>query len=306
MTIAMLSIAEALALSKKLTESSTSPRIDCEVMLSAAIDQTRTYLYTWPEKPLSNAQQTLFLHYLDRRISGEPIAYIVGQKEFWSLPLLVDKSTLIPRPESELLVEVALELLSDVDCESRSAVKIADLGTGTGAIALALASENLQWHVWGLENNKNALALAKKNQQQLNLSNVTLLLSDWFSAFAIEASSTRSLQSLDQKGTQKFNIIVSNPPYIDINDKHLQQGDVRFEPLSALVADDHGLADIEIIVKQAASYLFQNGWLVFEHGNQQAEAVALCFEKYGFHNVFTRADLAGHPRVTGAQLQLMN
>jgi release factor glutamine methyltransferase len=294
----MLSITEALALSKKLTGYSASPRIDCEVILSAAIEQTRTYLYTWPEKTLSDHQQKIFLQNLDRRINGEPIAYIVGQKEFWSLPLFVNESTLIPRPESELLVEVTLELLSDVSSECIPAVKIADLGTGTGAIALALASENSQWQVWGLENNKNALELAKKNQQQLDLPNVTLLLSDWFSALSEKESDEESFQKL----AQPFNIIVSNPPYIDINDKHLQEGGVRFEPLSALVADDHGLADIEIIIRQASAYLLQSGWLVFEHGNQQAEAVARCFKKYGFQNVFTRNDLAGHPRVTGAQL----
>lgn len=294
----MLSITEALALSKKLTDYSTSPRIDCEIILSAAIEQTRTYLYTWPEKTLSDHQQKIFSQNLDRRINGEPIAYIVGQKEFWSLSLFVNESTLIPRPESELLVEVTLELLSDVSAECIPAVKIADLGTGTGAIALALASENSQWQVWGLENNKNALELAKKNQQQLDLPNVTLLLSDWFSALSEKESDEESFQKL----AQQFNIIVSNPPYIDINDKHLQEGDVRFEPLSALVADDHGLADIEIIIRQASAYLLQSGWLVFEHGNQQAEVVARCFKKYGFQNVFTRNDLAGHPRVTGAQL----
>ncbi len=170
----MLSITEALALSKKLTGHSTSSRIDCEVILSAAIEQTRTYLYTWPEKTLSDHQQKIFLQNLDRRINGEPIAYIVGQKEFWSLSLFVNESTLIPRPESELLVEVTLELLSDVSAECIPAVKIADLGTGTGAIALALASENSQWQVWGLENNKNALELAKKNQQQLDLSLINI------------------------------------------------------------------------------------------------------------------------------------
>jgi len=290
----MLSITQALALSKKLTGHSTSSRIDCEVILSAAIEQTRTYLYTWPEKILSDHQQKIFLQNLDRRINGEPIAYIVGQKEFWSLSLFVNESTLIPRPESELLVEVTLELLSDVSAECIPAVKIADLGTGTGAIAFALASENSQWQVWGLENNKNALELAKKNQQQLDLPNVTLLLSDWFSALSEKESF--------QKHAPQFNIIVSNPPYVDINDKHLQEGDVRFEPLSALVAHDHGLADIEIIIRQASAYLLQSGWLVFEHGNQQAEAVARCFTKYGLQCVFTRNDLAGHPRVTGAQL----
>lgn len=313
----MLSIIEALALSKKLASCTDSPRIDCEVILSAAIEQSRTYLYTWPERTLSDHQQTIFLQNLERRINGEPVAYIVGQKEFWSLPLFVDKSTLIPRPETELLVEVTLELLSDAASVNASSnnkssiggasdIKIADLGTGTGAIALALASENPHWQVWGLERNKDALALAKKNQQQLNLSNVNLLLSDWFSAFSVKGSTkesvTDSVKESTQQPDQKFNVIVSNPPYIDINDKHLQQGDVRFEPHTALVADDHGLADIESIIKQASEYLLQNGWLVFEHGNQQADAVGECFKKHGFKHVFTRNDLAGQPRVTGGQL----
>lgn len=299
----MLSIIEALALSKKLASCTDSPRIDCEVILSAAIEQSRTYLYTWPEKNLNDHQQTLFLKNLERRINGEPVAYIVGQKEFWSLPLFVDESTLIPRPETELLVEVTLELLanakpvSDGSINSDSDIKIIDLGTGTGAIALALASENPQWQVWGLENNKNALALAKKNQQQLSLSNVNLLLSDWFSAL----STPEPVKASTQESVQKFNIIVSNPPYIDSNDKHLQEGDVRFEPLTALVADDNGLADIESIIKQAPEYLLQNAWLIFEHGNQQADVVAECFEKYGFQYVFTRNDLAGQPRVTGGK-----
>jgi release factor glutamine methyltransferase len=287
----MLSITEALASSKKLSSFSDSPRIDCEVILSAAIDQTRTYLYTWPEKQLTNQQQKIFLQNLERRINGEPVAYIIGQKEFWSLALFVNESTLIPRPESELLVEVTLQLLADTNANDRDCeLKIADLGTGTGAIALALASENSQWQIWGLENNKDALLLAKKNQQQLKLANVNLLLSDWFSALEFD------------KSNQKFNIIVSNPPYIDIDDKHLQEGDVRFEPLSALVAKNHGLADIETIIEQASGYLLRQGWLVFEHGNQQANDVSECFHNYGYQNIFTRNDLAGQPRVTGAQL----
>jgi release factor glutamine methyltransferase len=318
----MLSIIEALALSKKLASCTDSPRIDCEVILSAAIEQSRTYLYTWPEKTLSDHQQTIFLQNLERRINGEPVAYIVGQKEFWSLPLFVDKSTLIPRPETELVVEVTLELLSDAasvnagSCKNSfiggaSDIKIADLGTGSGAIALALASENPHWQVWGLERDKGALALAKKNQQQLNLSNVNLLLSDWFSALSVKGSTQKSAQESatdsvkesTQEPDPKFNAIVSNPPYIDVNDKHLQQGDVRFEPHTALVADDHGLADIESIISQASEHLLQNGWLVFEHGNQQADAVTECFKKHGFQCVFTRNDLAGQPRVTSGQLR---
>ncbi len=280
----MLIIAKALAHDKQLSSSSDSPRLDCEVLLSFVIDKTRTYLYTWPEKTLDKTQEALFLECLQRRISGEPIAYIIGQKEFWSLLLCVNTSTLIPRPETELLVETALELL-----RNKEDAMVADLGTGTGAIALALASEQPRWQIYGLEKNKSAFALAQKNQQQLELSNVTFLLSDWFDAL------------LAQEQHPKFHLIASNPPYIDNDDSHLVEGDVRFEPRSALVAKDSGLADIKYIINNAASYLLPEGWLVFEHGYQQADVVKEYFELNGFTQVFTRNDLSGQPRVTSGQ-----
>jgi len=279
----MLTIAKALVQDKQLSSCSDSPRLDCEVLLSFAVGKTRTYLYTWPEQILEKSQEELFLSSLQRRINGEPVAYIVGQKEFWSLPLYVDESTLIPRPETELLVEIGLELLAGQDD-----AMVVDLGTGTGAVALALASEQSQWQVYGLEKSQAAFALAQKNQQQLKLGNVTFLLSDWFDAL------------VDQQ--KQFNLIVSNPPYINSDDEHLSRGDVRFEPHSALVANDDGLADIKHIVDHAADYLLANGWLVFEHGYQQAHAVTEYLERNHFTQVFTRNDLSGQPRVTGGQL----
>lgn len=279
----MLTIAKALAQDKQLLSCSDSPRLDCEVLLSFILDKTRTYLYTWPEYVLDQPQEELFLASLQRRVSGEPVAYIVGQKEFWSLPLYVDESTLIPRPETELLVEIGLELLAGQDD-----AMVADLGTGTGAVALALASEQSQWQVYGLEKSQAALALAKKNQQQLKLHNATFLLSDWFDALAGQH--------------KQFNLIVSNPPYINRDDVHLSRGDVRFEPRSALVANDDGLADIKHIVDHAADYLSVGGWLVFEHGYQQACAVGECLGNNHFTQVFTRKDLSGQPRVTGGRL----
>ncbi len=281
----MLTIAQALAQDKQLLVCSDSSRLDCEVLLSFVIGKNRTYLYTWPEKSLEKSQETLFLDCLQRRLNGEPIAYIVGQKEFWSLPLCVDESTLIPRPETELLVEITLELLLD-----KEDAIIADLGTGTGAILLALANEKPAWQFFGLEKNQKAFELAQKNQRQLGFTNVTFLLSDWFSALS------------DQQPRKKFNLIVSNPPYIDASDKHLQEGDVRFEPHSALIAEDNGLADIKGIIDGAPQYLLENGWLIFEHGYQQAVAVKDYLEINSFTQIFTRNDLSGQPRVTGGRL----
>ncbi len=280
----MLTLAAALALSDRLKRVSDSPRLDCEVLLCAALKRERSYLYTWPEKVLTEDEENIFLTHLANREQGKPISHILQEKEFWSLSLSVNDSTLIPRPETELLVELALELMPD----DRSILKnVVDLGTGTGAIAFALASERPHWQVWGLEKYAKALALAQHNQKRLGLDNIHLLRSDWFEA-------------LTKK--HKFHLIVSNPPYIDGSDKCLHQGDVRFEPRTALVAADSGLADIETIICEASDYLEENGWLLFEHGFQQAEAVQALLKSNGFHHILTRDDLAGHPRVTGGQL----
>ncbi len=280
----MLTLTAALALSDRLKAVSDSPRLDCEVLLCAALQRERAYLYTWPEKELTEGEEKLFLRYLASREKGLPVSYILKEKEFWSLSLSVNDSTLIPRPETELLVELALELMPD---DSFIPQKVADLGTGTGAIAFALASERPHWQVWGLEKYAKALELAQHNQKRLGLDNIHLLCSDWFAA-------------LNEK--HQFHLIVSNPPYIDENDECLHQGDVRFEPKTALVAADSGLADIDTIIRQSSDYLMTGGWLLFEHGFQQAEAVQALLKSNGFHRILTREDLAGHPRVTGGQL----
>lgn len=278
----METIKSSLALHGRLS-SSDSSRLDCELLLCFVLKKDRAYLYTWPEKKLTDEQRERYTALLIRREQGEPIAHIIGQKEFWSLPLQVNASTLIPRPETELLVESVLELLSEKKDEP---LVVADLGAGTGAIGLALASEFPHWQIKGLEKQPEALALAEKNKQQLGLENIQFLLSNWFEVVA----------------SQAFDVIVSNPPYIDENDHHLNEGDVRFEPRSALVADNHGLADLELIVAAAPAYLNRQGWLLLEHGNRQGQEVRALLERAGFSCIQTKADLAGQPRVTLGQL----
>jgi release factor glutamine methyltransferase len=276
-------ISDVLAQHLLLVTVSDSARLDVEVLLAAALKKERTYLYTWPEKILSPAEQRCFDEMFQRRINGEPIAYILGEKEFWSLSLQVNSSTLIPRPETELLVETALSLFQqDAPLVERH---IIDLGTGTGAIALALASEKPHWQIVAVDSSPAACSLAERNRLQHQLNNVQLICSDWFN----------SLSKI------RVDMIVSNPPYIDKNDPHLQQGDVRFEPHSALIADQQGIADIALIAQQATEKLLPKGWLLIEHGYQQADAVMAVFQKHGYQSCSTVMDMAGQARVTMGQ-----
>jgi len=277
------SIGELLdSLTQQFSLVSDSARVDAEVLLSFVSQKNRTWLYTWPERELTEPQSQQLQALIQRRLQGEPVAYLTGQREFWTLTLEVSPDTLIPRPDTELLVEVALELMVGRSSEK---LNVVDLGTGTGAIALAIASERPQWQVIGLDRIPAAVVLALRNQAQLQIPNARFLESDWFSA-------------LEQ---QRFDLIVSNPPYIEQQDPHLEQGDVRFEPRSALVADDDGLSDIKNIIARAPEYLAAQGWLLFEHGYQQAEAVRNLLTEYGFVDVQTRNDLGGHERATLGQ-----
>lgn len=273
------------AATTQLQESgSDSPSVDAAVLMCHVLDKPRSYLLTWPEKLLTAEQQQHFEQLLSRRFAGEPIAYIVGEREFWSLPLKVAPSTLIPRPDTERLVEVALAKSNQIDGD------ILDLGTGTGAIALALASELPGRRVVGVDLRPEAQALATENAQRLAITNVTFLQGSWFEPI--------------EPGT-KFALIVSNPPYIEENDPHLTQGDVRFEPLSALVAEDNGLADIKYITEYARGYLQPQAWLVFEHGYDQGQAVREILVSLGYHNVVTEKDYAGNDRVTLGQYRCL-
>ncbi|MDQ9190874.1 peptide chain release factor N(5)-glutamine methyltransferase [Cronobacter sakazakii] len=255
---------------------SESPRRDAEILLAFVTGRTRTFILAFGETALTDDELTRLDALLARRAAGEPVAYLIGQREFWSLPLEVSPATLIPRPDTECLVEQALARLPATAC------RILDLGTGTGAIALALASERPDCHVTALDIIPEAVALAKRNAQRLGIDNVTILQSHWFSALK----------------DVRFSLIVSNPPYIDGDDPHLSQGDVRFEPKSALVADNAGLADLETLVTEARRFLEDNGWLMLEHGWQQGEAVRELFTRAGYQAVETCRDYGGNERLT--------
>lgn len=258
---------------------SESARLDVELLLAHVFNRDRTFLYTWPEKSLTEDQQLQFDALLSERLKGKPVAHLIGRREFWGLMFEVDASTLIPRPDTETLVEAALQLELPIEA------KVIDLGTGTGAIGMALASEKPSWHVLAVDQSLAAVSLAKRNQQRLNLNNVTVSQSDWF-------------QGIDNTG---YHLIVSNPPYIDANDPHLVEGDVRFEPLTALVADDEGLADIRHILQQGRMFLLPQGWLLIEHGYRQGAAVHELFSQLDYQNINTLQDFGYNDRVTLGQ-----
>jgi release factor glutamine methyltransferase len=280
-----LTIAQCLGFSPQLASVSDSPRLDIELLLAHILQKNRTYLFAWPEKDLTSVQVEQFEAYFARRLSGEPVAHILGRREFWSLPLAVNNSTLIPRPDTELLVESALELFAQDSAQKLR--HCLDLGAGTGAIVLAIASEKPYWQLLGVDKSSDAVALAEQNRAHLQFSHVCIRQSDWFA----------------QIPAQQFDVIVSNPPYIDPQDPHLQQGDLRFEPRSALVAEHGGLADIEQIVADSWSYLTETGWLLLEHGYDQAETVRDLFRARGFVQVKTHRDYGGNERVTLGQKQ---
>ncbi len=257
---------------------SDSPLLDAQVLLAHVLGQSRTYLYTWPEKVVAAAQCQRFLDLIERRKKGEPVAYLTASRDFWSLSLAVSPATLIPRADTELLVEKALEL------ELPNNAQVLDLGTGTGAIALALASERRGWQVTAVDREAGAVELARQNVAQLGLGNVQVEQSDWFSNIR-----------------DRFDLIVSNPPYVADDDPHLFEGDVRFEPRTALVAADQGYADLHHIITQGRQFLASSGWLLVEHGADQGERVGGIFVAAGYQAVATFADLAGLPRVTAGQ-----
>ncbi|WP_196062299.1 MULTISPECIES: peptide chain release factor N(5)-glutamine methyltransferase [unclassified Serratia (in: enterobacteria)] len=265
----------------RLTHSDSAKR-DAEILLGFVTGRARTYLLAFGETLLTAEQTEQLTGLLVRRERGEPVAYLVGEREFWSLPLSVSPATLIPRPDTECLVELALERLPAAPCA------ILDLGTGTGAIALALASERPDCQLTGIDLQPEAVALAQHNAQKLAINNARFLQGSWFTPVA----------------GQKFALIASNPPYIDEADPHLGQGDVRFEPCSALVAAEQGLADLAAIVQQAADYLEPQGWLLLEHGWQQGENVRALLNAAGFIAVATHRDYGGNDRVTLGQKPL--
>lgn len=272
-------IDDALIWAEYTLVNSDSASLDAQVLLAFVLDKETIYLMTWPERDLSTQQKSQFEELIEKRANGQPVAHLTGQREFWSLPLKVNNSTLIPRPDTEVLVEIAL-------AKSTTNAHILDLGTGTGAIILALASELPNAVCTGVDFSEQAVKLATENRDNLKLNKVSIQQSNWF-----------------EKVQGQFDIIVSNPPYIDANDVHLKRGDVRFEPLSALVANEQGLSDIRHICEGAKSYLKENGCLLFEHGFEQGASVQAILRENGFTNIKTEQDYAKNDRVTLGHLR---
>ncbi|SFR56248.1 [protein release factor]-glutamine N5-methyltransferase [Marinobacter gudaonensis] len=269
---------EALLHAASVKIGGESPRLDAELLLSHVTGLSRTRFRAWPEQSIPADQAEAFEALVRERQSGRPVAHLLGHQEFWSLPLKVSASTLIPRPDTECLVEAALALPLPEDA------RVVDLGTGTGAIALALASERPGWQITASDAVAAAVDLARENARDLELS-VTVVESTWFSGLQ----------------PQRFDLIVSNPPYIPEQDEHLALGDVRYEPASALVSGPDGLDDLKMIVEQAPDWLVEGGWLLVEHGYDQAESVAALFRERGFSSIRGMQDYGGRDRLTLGQ-----
>ncbi len=255
-----------------------TPRLDAELLLAHVSGLSRSAFRAFPEREVDARVAAEFEKLVAKRARGMPIAYLLGHQEFWSLPLEVRTSTLIPRPDTECLVEQALELPLPGDA------RVVDLGTGTGAIALALASERPGWVVCACDLMEDAVTLARTNARQLNLP-VEVFQSHWFAGLPAAT----------------YDLIVSNPPYIATGDHHLDEGDVRFEPATALVSGVDGLDDIRLIVSEAPAWLNEGGWLLLEHGFDQAGAVQALFVNRGFVKVESRKDYGGNDRMTLGQ-----
>ncbi len=273
-----LLLQDTAALKVALYLDARDARSELQYLLQATLKQSRAYLLAHPERELSTSEQSEYQNMLQRRLAGEPIAYILGEREFFGLNFKVTPATLIPRPETELLVEMALQRIS-----RQPGLRILDMGTGSGAIALAIAHARTNAEVWACDSSSEALAIANENALLLGIQNVRFIESDWFSAF----------------DRQHFDMIVSNPPYVSVDDVHLTQGDVRFEPISALASGGDGLNDIRKIIHEAGVHLRHEGFLFLEHGYEQAGKVRGLLIEAGYEDVHSVIDMAGIERVTG-------
>lgn len=266
-----------LAVTPRPAIAPATPRLDAELLLAETLDVSRAQLVARAERPLNDAEIALFRDRIDRRAAGEPVAYVLGRRDFWTLTLEVTPDVLVPRPETELLVELALDRLRDV-----TSPRIADLGTGSGAIGLALATERPDATVVLVDASAEALAIAERNRVRLGLANATTRAGSWYAPLAGE----------------RFDAIVSNPPYLAADDAHLASPELAREPHGALVAGATGLEDVATIAAGAAGHLVPGGWLIVEHGATQGAAVRALFERAGLANVETARDLAGLDRAT--------
>lgn len=278
-TIQSLLTHDTARLADALGLDASSARIEVQCLLQQVLQKPRAWLLAYPEVALDAVQQAEYAALLLRRVDGEPVAYILGEREFFGLMFKVTPAVLIPRPETELLVELALQRMPQQQC------RVLDLGTGSGAIALSIAHARPDAQMLACDASSDALAVAHENIQCLGIHNVTLLQSDWYTAL----------------GAQRFDLIVSNPPYIATHDPHLLQGDVRFEPLSALTSGEDGLCDIRHIINGALAHLAPGGWLLLEHGYDQAVQVRELMCSAGLTEVFSAQDLAGIERVSGGR-----
>lgn len=265
------------AATQQLAAQHDTANLDAELLLAHVLHKSRAWLYTWPEHKLNAQQRELFNQLVQRRAQGEPVAHLIGQQAFWSITLQVTADTLIPRPETELLVEKALEQIPQ-----DATWRIADLGTGSGAIALALAKERPACQVFASDSSMAALKVAQENARLNQIENVAFQHGDWLAALADDA---------------RFDMIVSNPPYIKNDDPHLQQGDVRYEPPGALQAGAEGLDDLQRIITDALPHLKPGGWLLLEHGYDQEKAVLRLLQQAGYEQIEDYPDLAGQPRI---------
>jgi release factor glutamine methyltransferase len=252
-------------------------KLDAEILLAHTLQVTRSHLHAWPDRKLDAAEQNIFLQYISRRLQSEPIAYITGHREFWSLDFVVTPDVLIPRPETELLVELVLKEFTTDEPKM-----IADLGTGSGAIALSLAHEKPDWNIYATESNIAALEVAIDNAKRLDILNVNFTMGHWCNA----------LPNLH------FDAIISNPPYIEAGDSELNQDVIKFEPHQALFSGELGLQDISEIINSSKNYLKSRGCLLIEHGYRQAKAVKGFFAQAGFTEITLYKDMAGLDRVT--------
>lgn len=258
---------------------SENPLLEAQLLLAHCLGCSRSVVFAYPERELSSDQYRSYLQLIERRGQGEPLAYVLGEREFWSLNLRVTPDTLIPRPETELLVE---RVLATLPTETQD---VADLGTGSGAIVLALARERPNWHFFACDRSAKALRVAEENARRLAIHNISFHQGDWCLALP----------------QQRFHAIVSNPPYLALNDPHLHQGDLRFEPQAALVSEENGFAALKTIARQACDYLNTSGWLFLEHGYEQKKELVNYLGMLGYKQITDYPDLAGLDRVVCAQ-----
>lgn len=276
------SIASALqsALSR-LAAASDTPRLDAEALLTAILGRDRSYLRAWPERLLEPEQAQRFQTLIEQRAASVPVAYLVGEREFWSRPFIVQPGVLIPRPDTELLIELALDFIP-----ANQPADILDLGTGSGIIAVTLAAERPQAQVIATDLSPDALTIARANAVRHGLANIRFQLGDWFAAVP---------------ENRRFELVVSNPPYIAEQDPHLTQGDLRFEPNLALSSGPSGLDALTTIADAARHHLKPDGWLLLEHGYDQADNLAAILAGFGYADIAHAKDLQGHRRATSAR-----